>query len=401
MQRRTLLGFGGSALAISGSALAIKSLSAAGGIASAQTAVSEAYVVSPRDQQFGAVGDYKSDDTRAIQAAADYCFGTSSKPNGTASVSLNRVLVFPPGNYRVTSPIRLTKLHGARIIGSGRFVTMVRNSAGGPVFSTNGCGYSHFEGMYLQSAGKTAPIFDLNWDGTAGGAALQSNLFMDIFFDGGATGVDIGSDGYMGSENTFINCFWTRSADAGIKTSNFNALQNTVIGGNFQVCNVGVWVYRGSVPIVEGVGFQLSKEWDIRVDNSADDTINVIGCRTESSNFVKVANSVHAYILGCTQTEAGSPGFFLQPGGCPVTVERCVSTKGQIRLFGDARLTVRGSSFGRTDWLRYSQLGADQSIEVEDVMYGSTPNRRSSSIGKIAKQRITAAGILNYVTAPV
>jgi hypothetical protein len=394
MQRRKLLGFGGSALAI-------KSLSAAAGATSAQNVVSEAYIVSPRDQQFGAVGDYQSDDTRAIQAAADYCFGTSSRPNGSAGVSLNRVLYFPPGNYKITSPIQLTKLHGARIIGSGRFVTKITNTAGGSVFSTNGCGHSHFEGMYLRSDGNTTPVFDMNWDGTAGGPALQSNLFVDIFFDGGATGIDIGSDGYMGSENAFLNCFFYRSAHAGIKTSNFNAAQNTIIGGDFQSCNIGAWVYRGSIPIIEGVGFQLSQEWDIRVDNSADDTMNVIGCRTESSNFVKLANSVHASILGCTQAEAGSPGFFLQPGGCPVTVERCVSTKGQIRLLGNARLTVRGSSFGRTDWLWYSQLGADQSIELEDVMYGSTPNRRSSSVGKIAKQRITATGILNYVTAPV
>jgi hypothetical protein len=206
----------------------------------------------------------------------------------------------------------------------------------------------------------------------------------------------------MGSENVFTNCFWMSSAEAGIKTSNFNALQNTIIGGDFQDCNIGAWVYRGSIPVIEGVGFQLSRQWDIRVDNSADDTLNVIGCRTESSNFMKVANSVHAYILGCTQTEAGPPGFFLQPGGCPVTVERCVSVKGQIQLLEDARLTVRGSSFGRTDWLRYLPLNVDQTIELEDVVYGGTPNRWAwNSIRRIAKQRITSAGILNYVTAAI
>lgn len=395
MQRRALLALGGPALAIAGLPLSAPS-------ASAQKLSSDAYVISPRDPQFGAVGNSQSDDTDAIQAAADYCFGTPSIPNGTAKVSSNRMLHFPPGDYKITSPIKLAKLHGGRVTGSGRFITKITNVAGGSVFSTNGCGYSHFEGMYLQSNGKSAPVFDLNWDGTAGGAALQSNAFVDIFFDGGTTGIDIGANGYMGSENIFINCFWIRSAEAGIKTSNFNALQNTVIGGDFQDCNIGVWVYRGSIPVIEGVGFQVSRQWDIRVDNSADDTLNVIGCRTESSNFVKVANSVHAYILGCTQAEAGPPGFFLQPGGCPVTVERCVSVGGQIKLSADARLTVRGSSFGRTDWLRYLPLNVDQSIELEDVMYGGTPNRRTSnSIRRIAKQRIASTGILSYVTAPI
>lgn len=329
MQRRALLGLGGSALAI-------KSLLLSAHSASAQKLPAEPSVISPKDPQFGAVGNFQADDTNAIQAAADYCFGSPFAPHGTEQVALNRVLYFPPGHYRISSPIKLVKLHGGRILGSGRFITKLINSAGGSVFSANGCGFSHFEGMYLNSDGKSAPVFDLNWDGTAGGPALQSNSFIDIFFDGGATGIDIGADGYMGSENIFINCFWINSAKAGIKTSNFNACQNTIIGGDFQQCNIGAWVDRGSIPIIEGVGFQVSREWDIRVDNSADDTLNVIGCRTESSNFVKIGNYVTAYILGCTQAEAGAPGFFIQPGGCPVTVERCVSVKGQIKLPADA-----------------------------------------------------------------
>jgi hypothetical protein len=222
-----------------------------------------------------------------------------------------------------------------------------------------------------------------------------------MFLDGGATGVDIGAGGYMGSENIFINCFWIYCAVAGLKTSNFNALQNTVVGGNFQACNMGIWVSRGSVCAVESVGFQLSKQWDLRVDNSANDTLNVIGCRTESSNFVQVENFVHAFIFGCSQTEAGAAGYFLRPAGCPVTVERCVSIKGQISLSADARLTVRGSSFGREDWLVHAPLNAGQSIELEDIQYGGTPNSKARySAARIAKQRITSTGIHNYVTVP-
>jgi hypothetical protein len=222
-----------------------------------------------------------------------------------------------------------------------------------------------------------------------------------MFFDGGATGVDIGAGGYMGSENIFINCFWIYSVVAGLKTSNFNALQNTLVGGNLQACNMGIWVSRGSICVIESVGFQLSKQWDIRVDNSANDTINIIGCRTESSNFVQVENFVHTYILGCSQIEAGAPGYFLRPGGCPTTVERCVSLNGQINLSADARLTVRGSSFGRKDWLLHAPLNAGQSIELEDVQYGGTPNSKAKySAARIAKQRITSAGVQDYATVP-
>jgi hypothetical protein len=353
--------------------------------------------VNVKDPQFGAVGDSRTDDTTAIQAAVDYCFGSPLSPHGTGMAASNGVLYFPPGFYRITAPIELVKLHGARILGSGRFVTKIVNEAGGPIFATNGCSYSHFEGIYLQTGDKISTVLDLNWDGTAGGAALQSNSFIDMFFDGGAHGVDIGARGYMGSENIFINCFWYGSAVAGLKTSNFNACQNTVVGGNFQACNMGIWVSRGSVTLIESVGFQVQKEWDVRVDNSANDTINIIGCRTESQNFIQVANYVHAMILGCTQAAPTTTGYFLQPGGCPTTVERCVTLNGQIALEGEARLSVKGSSFGRKDWLSYGPLYPSQAIELEDVQYGGTPNSHLSRAPlRIAKQRITDAGVYDY-----
>jgi Pectate lyase superfamily protein len=391
MQRRALFSIGGMALASAGF------LSPAGA-AVADAAPTGLGLVNVKDPRFGAVGDYSADDTKAIQAAANYCFGSPEAPHGSVKVTSNSVLYFPPGNYRIKAPIKVEKLHGARVLGSGRFVTKIVNETSGPVFMTNGCGYCHFEGLYLRSSDRGAAVFALDWDGTPGGAALQSNAFIDIMFDGGGYGIDIGAGGYMGSENIFVNCFWIYSAIAGLKTSNFNALQNTIVGGNFQSCNMGVWVSRGSVCVIEGTGFQVQKEWDIRVDNSANDTINIIGCRSESQNFVQVKNFVHTYIVGCTQTAPTTTGYFLHPAGCPTTVERCVSVNGQIKLGGDARLSIRGCSFGRDDWLSYGPLDGDRTIELEDVQYGGTPNIHSllSPPKRIAKQRITAAGVHDY-----
>ena len=363
---------------------------------------SSAQVTPARDKshvsakEFGARGDFANDDTRALQAAVDDCFGNSARPHGTTGVVSNKVLLIPAGRYRITSPLEIAKLQGGRVLGDGRFVTQIVNVAGGPAIVTNGCAYSHFEGMYLQSQGTDATVFDLNWDGSAGGAALQSNTFIDMFFDGGAVGVDIGAGGFMGSENLFVNCFWIDQRSAALKTSNFNALQNSLVGGNIQNCNIGVWVERGSVRLVESVGFQLSKVCDIRIDNSANDTIAVVACRTESSNFLTIKNGVHAYIASCSQAEAAGAGYVLQANGCPITVERCVSLKGQVVPSAGTRLTVRGCSFGRTDWLDYSALGHGE-VEVEDVQYGGTPNSpgegRSERIGK---QRISQEGVFNY-----
>ena len=133
--------------------------------------------VSVKDSRFGAVGDFATDDTAALQAALGHCFGPSDAPHGTSNVRQNKVLYIPPGHYKITTPLAVKYLHGGRIIGAGRFVTQIENvTPSSSVFVTNGCGYSRFEGMRLTAAtgGKS---FDLDWDGSAGGPALQSNTF--------------------------------------------------------------------------------------------------------------------------------------------------------------------------------------------------------------------------------
>ena len=217
--------------------------------------------VSVKDSRFAAAGDGATDDTAALQAALDHCFGSAGAPHGSAGVYQNKALYVPPGHYKITAPLTVKYLHGGRIIGAGRFVTQIENTAGSSVFITNGCGYSRFEGMRLTgSAG--ARIFDLDWDNSAGGPALQSNTFADLFFDGGAIGIEIGRSGFMGSENLFLNCFWLSCSTAGLLTSNANALQQTVIGGNFQTCGTAIFVGAGSVPLIHGVGFQQSAQSD-------------------------------------------------------------------------------------------------------------------------------------------
>ena len=225
---------------------------------------------------FGAIGDGVADDTSAIQAAVDDCFGKAESPNSGRGAQLNKPLYFPQGTYKTKAPIVLTNVRGGHIFGAGRFATTVNNVAGTSVFRTNGFEYSRIEMMRLSAAGKNADVLDLDWT-NGGGTALQSNTFADMFFDGGAIGVNIGKSN-MGSENLFLNCFFGPCATAGIRTSNFNALQNTLVGGNIQSCPIGVWVRMGSCSVYN-TGFQVCHTFDIVVDNSANDTMVVSGVR--------------------------------------------------------------------------------------------------------------------------
>jgi hypothetical protein len=285
--------------------------------------------VSAKDSRFGAIGDGASDDTAALQAALDHCFGSADAPHGTTNVRQNKALYLPPGRYKITAPLTVKYLHGGRIIGAGRFVTQIENiTPGSSVFATNGCGYARFEGMRLTAAGG-GKSFDLDWDGSAGGPALQSNAFADMFFDGGAIGVEIGHSGFMGSENLFLNCFWLSCSTAGLLTSNPNALQQTVMGGNFQGCNRAIFAGAGSVPTIHGVGFQTSAECDIYTGTLSDNAMSVQGCRSESTNFINNAGGQSLHVAGCSHLGSSNGCFLAQPGGFCV-VSACISNLGNV-----------------------------------------------------------------------
>ena len=176
---------------------------------------------------------------------------------GTSGAIKNRPVFFPAGNYKITSALTLRSVMGAHVFGAGRFATTIQNvTSGGRVFVTNGCEYSRFERLNLIASGANSVCFDLDFDGN--GLPLQSNTFSDIYFQTADIGLRIGNSGFMGSENLITNCFFANHRFCGLITKNFNALQQTVIGGNFQNCGTGINVERGSVPVIHGVGFQQS-----------------------------------------------------------------------------------------------------------------------------------------------
>jgi Pectate lyase superfamily protein len=313
-------------------------------------------------KEYGALGDGATNDTAAIQSAIDAAFGTAGSPHGNTNYQLNRVLWFPAGNYRITS-VLFTKVFGGIVKGAGRFATTIeRYDNSTPtlgLFRTNGCSYMKFEDMRL--AGPFEGIcFELDWDNSAG-ANLQSNTFSNIYFDlashGSEIGLRIANSGYMGSETLILNCFFGGSATAdqvGLVTMATNALQQTIVGGNFQGLDIGIRVFSGSVNVIAGVGFQQSITWDI-ADYEADtqNTMYITGCRTESPNFLR-ANLQSVVVEGCHQT-TNTPGVFIQ-GQINGTIAGCYSVAGSLNLNGDGKANVIGCAFDRSDWNALSSL---------------------------------------------
>lgn len=333
-------------------------------------------------KMFGAIGDGETDDTRAIQSAIDECFGKPEKPNSGSGAYLNKPLYFPQGIYKITEPLIFTNVRSGHIFGAGRFSTTIRNAAGTSVFRTNGFEFCRVEMLRLSAAGTNADVLDLDWT-HSGGTALQSNTFADMRFDGGAVGVNIGKSDYMGSENLFLNCFVGPCGSVGIKTSNFNALQNTLVGGNIQSCPTGVWVSRGSCSIYN-TGFQICNTFDIVVSNSANDAMVISGVRSESKNFAQLRNGITAHIVGCSHLN-NSSGIFVDADSCPVAIESCVSWQGILRSGGSVR--IANSSFGRGDWYVFSRK--EGVVEVENCYVGGTPNIGAPNATFIGQKTIT------------
>lgn len=310
----------------------------------------------------GADPTFTHDSTAAIQACADQAFGAPGARHA-GNYYANRPLYFPPGHYKISAPIFLQFVQGGVIYGAGRFTSTIENKAGGGVFKTDGFEYSEVRDLTLSDDGKTAPVIDLDWPSNST-IACQSNTFESLYVAGGAIGVRIGHGGYMCSENLFLNDYVSGSLH-GYEVDNYNALQNTLMGGNIAGCQVGIYVSSGSMSVYN-TGFQNNTLWDYQQINSANDAVVLAGSRTESINFASIGNGITATISGISQTSS-TAGTFLALNGGRAFVGGATSLNGQI-VFNHGGGQITASRFGRADWLWPRYLGS--SLVITSVEYG-------------------------------
>jgi hypothetical protein len=225
-----------------------------------------------------------------------------------------------------------------------------------------------------EAVANNTAIFELSWDNSPGGAALQSNTFRNLYFRGTSAltvnnGLRIGEGGFMGSENLIENCFF-QNCVYGVRTSNFNALQNIILGGNFQGCTYGIYVGAGSISNIIGVGFQndltntpqvLGSGSDIYFANSVNDTCVIDGCRSESMVFLGATNFYTAHLTACTivpnrvaEWSANSAKIlnnFVNGGGAAYRCTTAGTTGGTVPTWGGTTVTD-----GTVTWTRYNYL---------------------------------------------
>ena len=250
----------------------------------------------------------------ALQEAIYVAFGKPNAEHSSSKPQLNRPLFLPCGKYLVNKEWTWIHVMGGWIHGAGRFCTVVAQaSRDKAVVRTNGFSFGRVEGISFQEAADNEnAAFELDWDGKGSGwsGALQGNTFSDNQFSAeghkAAIGLRIAASGFMGSENLFLDNHFQWFTKACFFSSDFNALQNTIIGGNFGNCtHDGIFVRAGAIQVYS-VGFQNGvwnqTGWDVEIVNSADDISTIENSRTESAHFVRAGNMHRIRLLGNHQS---------------------------------------------------------------------------------------------------
>lgn len=264
---------------------------------------------------------------------------------------------FSGSGATIKLPALKMKARGALIYGSGRQSTNIDcTTSACACISTNGFDYSMVRDINFSST-TDGVAFDLDWTTLNQGAdnlTLQSNTFFNCnmgFSSGGLYGLAIGAGLNMGSENLILNCYF-QGATAGLFIGNANALEMTVIGGNFAACVYGIYSAGGSCPVIHCVSFQNNTGYDIKIVNSVGDNYSVHGCRSEGSdNFLSLQNGNSAHVGGCTQLSPNAGIFCSVEGGSGVypgsiCLDSNYSKNGIISSNGE--FYMRGNLFANT-----------------------------------------------------
>lgn len=313
------------------------------------------------------------------------------------------------GGQLISSALKLSSVVGAHIYGSGRFTTTIECGTPSSILLGTDCfEYSIIEGIQFKVTGSGGPIvLDLDRV-TTSYLTVQSNTVRDCYFQGtyntsdGSCGIRVGYTVLsQGSENLFQQCYITGFQN-GVYIGNANALANTFILGNISGCDIGINIFSGSCQIYS-TAFQANASWDIKQLSDANDTMSVIGARSESTNFL-ISGGTSVTLQNISHLSPNGNGTFADVGTSPsFRIDNCTSYAGTILASdggGDCRGIISGGQYKRADWLYSNITGSTGEIQIFNVRYKGT--RDTSTSGGplfISAQQITSAGTKNFTIA--
>jgi hypothetical protein len=254
---------------------------------------------------------------------SQYAIGAAGE-HGYNGRGLNKPIYIPAGDYQIGNDTLLVRnLVGGHIYGAGRLSTVIHSNI--TVFRTDGLWYTAIEGIeFASSTNAAGQAVDI--DGNVPGhpyatRTVQGVTFKDCMFTGGNSAVAFaltrqGGSNAQGSENLWLDCHWQNAITA-FTVFGFNALGNTVIGGDMQNVVTGFDLTAGSV-MVFGTNIESGRPyeqatqdgWDIKTGAAGvSERLQFIGIRSESLQVFKGSATQPTTLQGVQQRFG--PGFTL------------------------------------------------------------------------------------------
>jgi len=187
--------------------------------------------------QPAAVGDGVHDDTAAIQAALNRL--------DTSYVSQTKTVYFPPGTYRITKTLTLTKKQGAMLVGHGQTTRIVWNGPmNGTMYWSNGVTSSRYIGLIWDGANRAA----VGVDHASKNLYESRNRHQDeAFLNFRSAGIRVGYNQVTPTaEMMFRNCLF-QGCSNGVAFLQWNDYNNDFEGCDFRDCGIGINCQAGEV----------------------------------------------------------------------------------------------------------------------------------------------------------
>jgi hypothetical protein len=213
--------------------------------------------------------------------------------------------------------------------------------------------YTQFRDFAIQVVGRNSICFDLNWDNIEPVPATSDN-FDNMGFSGGSIGptggdigVRIGWGGFMGSEISFDNCYFSNFQTYGLILGQANALNIRMMNCAALNCGIAAFYMRqGAIPVVINPSFAHNAV-DFMSDTA--NLFTIIGARTESVNFVQSGQRDGTIALINCMHSGTSNGYFLNHNSRAM-IDSCRSRTGHFEGHGGT-LMIHNSYFKRFDFL--------------------------------------------------
>jgi hypothetical protein len=197
--------------------------------------------------------------------------------------------------------------------------------------------------------------------------------------------------------STWVNCLFggIKEYTNGLTIQNQNCIGHTVLGGDMQQLNNGIYVISGGVQSISGTAFQ-NCSIDINLDG-CQDGVSISGVTSESRNFVRASNATtQVFIGGCAQRALR--GYFYHGGngssvGGGAVIDGCLSRFGVIESGNP--VTIRNSKFCRTDAVPDTwSSGNVGKLEIQNSSFGHLTTKFVSR--KLYRSKTSPCSIRTY-----